>query len=298
MTPPAGQPSRRRDAAEDAAAEVAYLRTPQAIRARAEALYRLGARGELAHFAIDESELPALAERVVRVTRAAYPDVRAIPNHTRFRHFGVGGVDRVARLRRAATRGAARARKLELAITSVLLDAGAGERWSYREPGGADLRALRGAGGRELSPVRERRAVGRSGAGSAARRRRARLRRFSDADLARAFQVSDDNPLVGSTGAQRSCAAWARSSQRGRRSSAQATAGESTLPRLGHLGVYLTSQAQQAGGALPARAVLGAVLEALGEIWPGRETCAGINLGDVWRTRRSVASRFTSCRSG
>ena len=51
-------------------------------------------------------------------------------------------------------------------------------------------------------------------------------------------------------------------------------------PRLGHLGVYLAARAQ--AGALPASVVLGAVLDALGDIWPGREVCAGRNLGDVW----------------
>ncbi len=94
VTSPAGQPSD----ADAEAAEARYLATPRAIRERAEALYRLARRGALAHFAVDEAALPALAERVVAVTRAAYPDLRAIPDHTRFRHFGVGGVDRVAAL--------------------------------------------------------------------------------------------------------------------------------------------------------------------------------------------------------
>jgi hypothetical protein len=51
--------------------------------------------------------------------------------------------------------------------------------------------------------------------------------------------------------------------------------------RLGGLGVSFLAKA--VGGALPAATVLEGVLEALGAIWPGRETCAGRNLGDVWR---------------
>jgi len=35
-------------------------------------------------------------------------------------------------------------------------------------------------------------------------------------------------------------------------------------------------------GKLPAKVVLSAVLEGLGEIWPGRLAIAGVNLGDVW----------------
>jgi len=53
-----------------------------------------------------------------------------------------------------------------------------------------------------------------------------------------------------------------------------------TSPRLGHLAIYLAGQAR--AGAMPASAVLATVLDALGDIWPGREVCAGKNLGDVW----------------
>src|ERR1019366_1786089 len=52
--------------------------------------------------------------------------------------------------------------------------------------------------------------------------------------------------------------------------------------RLGDLGVQLRRAALANGGALAASAVLAAVLESLGSIWPGREVCAGVNLGDVW----------------
>jgi hypothetical protein len=52
-------------------------------------------------------------------------------------------------------------------------------------------------------------------------------------------------------------------------------------PRLGNLYDYLESHA--GNGKLPARKILGAVLDGLGGIWPGRLTLAGANLGDVWR---------------
>jgi hypothetical protein len=253
----------------DDRAEAAYLRTPQAIRARAEALYQLGGRGELSHFSVDETRLPSLVERVVRVTRAAYPDVRAIPNHTRFRHFGAGGVDRVARLDALAPEARLGA-KLELAITSVLLDAGAGERWAYREPGGGTYARSEGlavasyhlfaSGALSDDPARE-----------PLRADAAAMIRLRAEDLARAFQVSAENPLVGVDG---------RLTVLRRLGEAIGRRPEMFAGRLGNLGAYLASQVQD--GALPASAVLAAVLDALGEIWPGRETCAGVNLGDVW----------------
>jgi hypothetical protein len=254
-------------------AEAAYLRTPQAIRARAEALYQLGARGELSHFSVDETRLPSLVERVVRVTRAAYPDVRAIPNHTRFRHFGVGGVDRVARLDALAPEARLGA-KLELAITSVLLDAGAGERWSYREPGGGTYARSEGlavasyhlfaSGALSDDPMRE-----------PLRADAAAMIRLRAEDLARAFQVSAENPLVGVDG--RLAILRRLGEAIGRRPEMFGGSRDDQPPRLGNLGAYLAGR-----GALPASAVLAAVLDALGEIWPGRETCAGVNLGDVW----------------
>jgi hypothetical protein len=255
----------------DDRAEAAYLRTPQAIRARAEALYQLGLRGALSHFSIDETRLPLLVERVVRVTRSAFPDVRAIPNHTRFRHFGVGGIDRVARLDALAPEARLGA-KLELAITSVLLDAGAGERWAYREPGGGTYARSEGlavasyhlfaSGALSDDPARE-----------PLRADAAAMIRLGAGDLARAFQVSAENPLVGVDG--RLAILHRLGEAIGRRRDVFGG-------RLGNLGTYLELQAQQGAGALPASAVLAVVLDALGDIWPGRETGAGVNLGDVW----------------
>jgi hypothetical protein len=273
VTPSAGHPSLADDVA-----EAQYLATARAVRDRAEALYALGARGALASFAVDESRLAPLAERVLRVTRAAYPDVRAIPNHTRFRHFDVGGIDRVARLdaglaARSASPEKRLCAKLELAITSVLLDAGAGERWSYREPGGDTYTRSEGlavasyhlfsTGALSSDPLRD---PYRADADA--------LARVDEERLARAFQVGPDNPLVGLAGR----AAILR--RLGDVVARQPRFFGAKAPRLGHLGIYLMSQARS--GALRAGAVLEAVLEALGDIWPGRETCAGKNLGDVW----------------
>jgi hypothetical protein len=169
---------------------------------------------------------------------------------------------------------------LELAITSVLLDAGAGERWAYQESndagtggGGKYARSeglavasyhLFASGALSDDP---RRAPYRADAGG--------LARITDEDLARAFQVRDDNPLVGLGGR----ATILR--RLGEVVARRADVFGERSPRLGQLGVYLTSQAR--AGALPASAVLDAVLDALGDIWPGREVCAGKNLGDVWR---------------
>ena len=285
MTAPVETPS------PEEVAEARYLATPRAVRERAEAIYRLAVRGELAHFALDDSRLAPLAERVVRVSRASYPDVRAIPRHTRFRHFSVGGLDRVARLdaRLAGLSPDDRlCAKVELAITSVLLDAGAGERWAYREPdgGGTYTRSeglavasyhLFESGLLSDDPGRD---PHRADAGA--------LAALTVGDLGGAFQVGPENPLVGLEGRAailRRLGAVVASTPEIFGVAGDGSDGHpGRTCRLGRLGLHLASQARAggAGSALPASAVLGAVLEVLGPIWPGREVCAGRNLGDVW----------------
>ncbi|HTB77937.1 MAG TPA: DUF1688 family protein [Polyangiaceae bacterium] len=259
---------------EAAIAELRYLRSPRAIRERCEALYALALRGELRHWAVDESRLDAIARRVVRTTQAAYPDLRAIPGHSRWTHLLAGGVDRVRALDERLDRlddggdDERLASRFDLVITSVLLDAGAGDRWRYRAGGQTYSRSegiavasydLFVAGAFSSDPER---APLRADADA--------LERVTAAVLARGLQVDGDNPMVGVEGR----AALLQ------RLGAAVRARPEWNGRLGGFGVQLRRAAQ--GGALPAAQILGAVLESLGSIWPGREVCAGQNLGDVW----------------
>ncbi len=260
----------------DERAEAAYLMTPRAIRERAEVVYALGLAGKLRGFTVDESKLGAAVDAVVRVTRAAYPDVARIPYHARYRHFGAGGVDRLARLEALLANCSREDRlraRVELVITSVLLDAGSGAAWSYRDASGASYTRSEG-----LAVASYELFV--NGGLSAYRRDPLRadasvLSRLDESALGRSFQVAPHNPLIGLSG----------------RLSVLRKLGEVVLakpeyfgkasPRLGNLGVYFTKAAR--GGALPAESVLAGVLDSLGDIWPGRVTLAGRNLGDVWR---------------
>jgi hypothetical protein len=257
-----------------AAAELAYLCTARAVRERSEALYALAAARKLEHFALDEARLDAVVERVLAVTRELYPDWRQIPYHGRFRHFGAGGVDRLARLD-AAIASFSREEQLmtrfELVITSVLLDAGAGAAWTYRDASGRKYGRSEGlavasfdwfmAGGLSLDP----RSPWRVDA--------AKLARISEHELATAFQVGPQNPLVGLAGRAELL----------RRLGAVVVAEKrffGAQSRLGALGLHLLEQAQD--GGLDATRILSAVLLGLGAIWPGRATLLGQNLGDVF----------------
>jgi hypothetical protein len=127
-----------------AALEAPSVYTARAVRERSEAIFAACERGELAHWRLDPARLDDVAGRVAAVTRAAYPDVLAIPYHSRWRHFTAGGVDRARDLdgrMRAFTDDERLASRVELAVTSVLLDAGAGDRWVYRDAAGAYSRS-------------------------------------------------------------------------------------------------------------------------------------------------------------
>jgi hypothetical protein len=252
--------------------ELRYLRSPRAIRDRCEAIYALALRGELRHWAVDESQLDAIARRVAQTTRAAYPEVRAIPGHSRWRHFSAGGVDRARALDErleALPEDERLAARFDLVITSVLLDAGAGDRWRYREAGGKTYARSEGiavasydlfvAGAFSSDPDR-----------APLRADAAALERATTLSLARGLQIDEENPMLGIEGR----AALLQ------RLGAVARVRPEWGGRLGGFGIQLRRAARS--GSIPAAELLGAVLEALGSIWPGREVCAGQNLGDVW----------------
>jgi hypothetical protein len=256
------------------------LLSARAVRTRAHELYALVAQGQSEHFTLDEAALPKLAALVAEVTRQNYPDLNAIPYHSRFRHFSVGGVDRLASLKPrldAMSPAERRRTHFDLVISSVLLDAGAGATWSYLEPStGKRWHRSEGlgvasfdwfsAGGLSSDPEQPLRADA------------TRLQALDEADLARAFGVNSDNPLVGLAGR-------AQLLQRlGQVVSAHPQYFGTGPGRPGGLVDMLT--AAPAGNPEPttvrADAVLELVLTALGPVWPGRPAIAGRVLGDVW----------------
>lgn len=257
----------------DAGAAVAWLRTPGAIRERCGHVFAAAEQDRLRHFSYRPERLGDLARAVAAVIREAYPTLD-IPYHARWRHFSVGGRDRWAALA-GKLRGADRAEiartRFDLAVTSVLLDAGAGAAWRYREPASGETYArseglavasfdLFAAGGFSSSPGQPLRADADG------------LARVTADRLAAAFQVSADNPLVGLEGR----------AQLMRRLGIALRATPDLFgtspPRIGGL-----FDALAASGRVAAPEILSALLRGFASIWPGRIELAGVNLGDVWR---------------
>jgi len=113
---------------------LAELNTAAAARERCGMVYRWVAEGRSPHFTVEENRLPTVASYVAEVTREAYPDLK-IPYHSRWRHFAAGGIDRWGEVAARIDADALERARIaaDLATVSVLLDAGAGDRWRYRE---------------------------------------------------------------------------------------------------------------------------------------------------------------------
>lgn len=242
--------------------------TAGAVRAAAGRMLDLARRGALTGLTLDESHIEATVDLVIAVTREAYP-TRDIPFHARWRHFVVGGRDLWGEVIGTTAWINARARlaaAADLAIVSVLLDAGAGAGWRYRDA--ASVLAIGRSEGLALASL----AMFRAGAFSAVpadplRADASALSRLSAAALAEGFQASADNPLVGLEG---------RAALLRRLGDTLATRfGPAARP--GDLAVDLASR-----GAVAAPDILRAVLDRLGPIWPDRPGAVP-GCGDCWR---------------
>jgi len=253
---------------------IEYLRSPAAIRERCGWLFSLACDDRLSHFCCDLTRLGLVADYVIQVIDDQYPDLQ-IPFHSRWRHFEVGGVPRLSQLDAllvGLTPVERAAAKFDLVIISVLLDAGAGERWQYYEQEtGLVFRRSEGLAVASfhlfcqgaLSSNSDSLKVDAQG-----------LQALTEEALADGFQVNSENPLVGVAGRLELLQRLGRSLL----FYAQMFGYEN--PRPGNLVNYLLERSSN--GQLAAQTVLSAVLEGLGDIWPGRLEIAGVNLGDVW----------------
>lgn len=254
---------------------LAYLRSTAAIRDRCGQLFDLACADQLSHFRCDLTRLNATADYVIQVIEANYPDW-AVPFHSRWRHFESGGRDRLAHLRQqAGTIDPLEWARIQfdLAITSVLLDAGAGAAWQFSEPG-TDEVYQRSEGLAIASFYAFTAGTMSSDAQQPLQADAQGLQQFTPDRLAAAFQVSDRNPLVGLEGRAGLLQTLGRSLHRYPQLFGQ------EHPRLGNLVDALLPQVVDQ--CLPATAVFDVVLEGLSDIWPGREAIAQVNLGDVW----------------
>lgn len=265
--------------------EVAYLRSTTAIREKCDHIFNLGCADQLSHFWVDLTNLDKCADYVIRVMGDEYPNLE-IPFHSRWRHFEVGNVSRISELNQALANLSPIEKakvKFDLAIISVLLDAGAGANWQYYEK--ETKQTFQRSEGLAVASFR----MFCQGTFSSNFEQPWQvdgkaLQHLNLEILKQGFQVSSENPLVGVEGRLKLL------QRLGEVISQNPTIFGKENPRPGNMLNYLlreklppdVASSVEQGSAIDAIEVLKVVLEGLGEIWPGRLAIANINLGDVW----------------
>ena len=270
-----------------AQAPVAELLTTRTIRERCGNVTRAVEAGDSRHFRVDRSKLESAARAVADVTRRRYPSLD-IPYHSRWRHFAAGRVDRKGefdrRIKDASADDRLRA-QIDLAVISVLLDAGAGNAWSYREPGTVDD-YVRSEGLGVATFCAFLAGAFSASPGEPMRVDAAALTEIDAKTLGRWFQVRSDNPLLGLEG----------------RAALLRRLGDVLETRPDQFGLTSRPAAlfdrMRSLRKLPAPVILRALLEAFGPIWrgdprPGEHAGNGIH-GDVWRHRNAGGNGATA----
>ena len=253
---------------------VPSLLTADAVRTRARMIFEAGLQSNLAHFTIHPDTLPNCAAYVADTIRRNYPTLN-VPPHSRWRHLDANGHSWADRLgaRLSSDRHERARQRMELAVTSVLLDAGAGPHWKWRDPvTGREFTRSEGLALASLEAFRD--GVFSSDPTQPCRADAAGLTNLSAERLAAAFQVRDDNPLLGLGGRIALL-------KRLGKAITQHKDIYGAEPRVGGLFDHLRTIARQ--GDVEAPHVLSLLLSTMGEIWPGRLVIDGISLGDTWR---------------
>ncbi len=263
------------------------LLSAAAVRERAHRMLEAGLADRLPHFRVDLRRLDDAATLTITITRDAYPDL-AIPVHSRGRHFVVDGADRWAARADALEwkDAAARARaEFDLAIVSVLLDAGAGAQWRYRDHGGRTIGRSEGLAIASLDMFVD--GLFSSDPQDPLRADAAKLAALADGDLAAGFQANATNPLASPAGRADLLRRLGRTIP-----AAPTVFASCDSARPGGLYDHLAQRA--AGGRIAAADILAAVLRYLGPIWPSRLTLGGISLGDCWHHPAIVTDDATN----
>jgi hypothetical protein len=245
----------------------------------------IGLADKLPNFSIDLNRLDEVTNLVRATTLKNYPSLN-VPFHSRWRHFFFHGEDRWGAI--ANTKAwrdvAQRARaEFDLAIISVLLDAGAGPGWRYRDS--ATGTSIGWSEGLALASLEMFvRGTFSSNPDEPLRADADALQRLSAEKLRAGLQASDDNPLIGIEGR----AALLRSLGNAIAVTPDIFAISDT-PRPGGLFDRLKKN-----GKIAAPTILGELLRQLGPIWPSRLWLGSVPLGDCWKHPSIVTDDATN----
>jgi len=260
------------------------LLSAAAVRGASRRMLAFAQAGLLEDWTVNRDRLSACADFVADVVRERYPDLQP-PFHARWRHFVFAGRDLwsdiAGRARWTDAASAARA-AFDLAITSVLLDAGAGAEWRYQDT----VSGVDGASGTGLVAARSEglalaslRWFERGGMSDdprdPLRADASALERMDAGAVEEAFQSREGNRLQGAEG---------RASLLNRLGAVVRSRPDlfslGDRPRPGGFFDALARDASH--GEISAARVLELLLDGLGRVWPNRPVLDGVSLGDCW----------------
>ncbi len=268
---------------------VRYLRDLAAIRSTARKMLAEARRGNSRNFRVHDEKIVATAEFVARVTKDNYPDLE-IPFHSRWRHFETpasdnSGIDHSPRNlayeligdpRRAVGAGSKiewLTRAWDLVMVSVLLDAGAGDLWKYKDKAtGLTFTRSEGLGIASLRMF-ESGMFSANPATDPLRVDALRLATLDPAELASGFQASAENPLAGLEGRANLLRSFGEKLLR-------PDYEMDPLTRPGELARVVMDTSKEGIVSIPE--IFRQLLDRLSSMWPGRPVIDGSALGDVW----------------
>ena len=252
------------------------LLTPEAVRQRCSQVFEAAEANGSKYFHIHNENFDAAVDLVEREIISNYPNGE-VPFHSRWRHFEFDSQNfwRKAALKLAKKSKNEIARsQIDLAVISVLLDAGAGTSWRYKDlQTGLNFSRSEGLAIASLR-LFESGVLSQSGLDDPLRVDATALQALTPEMLAIEFQISPSNQLLGLED----------------RAKLLNRLGESLVKkrhifeadgafRPGNLFDYLSRS--QLLGVLEARDILIAILQGMGEIWPDGSWIDNIAIGDA-----------------
>jgi hypothetical protein len=254
---------------------IAVINNPETIRDRAHYLYNLALQDKLKHFRVEQNNIVKVADFVCQSIIQNYPDLN-IPYHSRWRHFEYGGRDRLKELKRELKdidKLSFSKSAIDLALISVLLDAGAGAQWTYKENEQAPA-VGRSEGLALASFYMFKEGLFSSNPDNPFQCDATALENLDYEKISKGFQVSPNNQIKGLKGRIDLLISL------GKAVKSKPEIFGSVNPRPGNLIEYISSEGTE---VVEATEILRLILESFSSIWPGRISLQGINLGDVWQ---------------
>ncbi|KAI9674618.1 MAG: hypothetical protein M1829_003700 [Trizodia sp. TS-e1964] len=267
-----------------------YLRSIYSVRERVSLVMDKARKNELKHFTVDGENFADTARFVVSVIKRDYaPDFASIPPHGRWQHFEVGGRPRIDLLLAAwpaSVDTQERCRRLiDLFLVSVLLDAGAGNKWKYKSKETGRLYS-RSEGLAVASLEMFKAGLFSSDAAEPCQVDSLGLKKLDVQALAKGLQVTDQNPIPGLEGRAGLLIRLGDALKN------QTLFGASSRP--GNMLDYLLSHPSTQASSVPIVPITtlwSVVMDGLVSIWPASRTqIDGVSIGDAWPCSSMPAS--------